>query len=459
MSKKKKRKYSVKELRALEQINLNAAGIDVGLESLYVAVPTGRDEESVREFGTYTPDILEMVAWLKQCGVETVAMESTGVYWIPVYEMLESAGFEVYLVNARHVKNVTGRKSDVVDCQWLQQLHTYGLLQASFRPAEEIAALRAVVRQREMLIQYRAAHIQHMQKALQQMNLQLTQVLSDIVGVTGMKIMRAIIAGEYDPHKLAAYRNGNCKHSEADIAKALTGNYRPEHLFALKQAVALFDFYGQQIAACDVQLETMYQQLEPAAAPVADLAPQQQKTRRKNQTHFDLRKQLHRLLGIDLTEVDGFDSLTVQTLVSEIGTDVDAWPTIKHFTSWLALSPNNKITGGKVRGRHTKKSSNRANTAFRLAAQSVARSDSAVGAFYRRKRAHLGPAKAIVATAHKLARIFYVILQRREPYQDPGASYYEEQYRQRAIRNLQRKAAILGLQLEPVHSTTQTGVS
>lgn len=455
---KKQRKYSVKELSTLAQINLNAAGIDVGQASHFVAVPAGRDKESVREFGTTTPDVEELVRWLKQCKVDTVVMESTGVYWIPLYEMLESAGFEVYLVNARHVKNVTGRKSDVLDCQWLQQLHTYGLLQASFRPTEQIAALRAVVRHRTMLIHYRAAHIQHMQKALQLMNIQLTQVLSDIVGVTGMKIIRAIIAGEHNPTKLASYRNGQCKHSEAEIAKALTGNYRQEHLFALQQAVALFDFYGQQIAVCDEKLEQFYQQYDVTVEPAAPLIPKKKK-RRKNQPHFDLQSALYRLVGVDLTEVDGFDTLTVQTLISEIGTTVDPWPTAKHFTSWLGLSPNNKITGGKVIGRRTKKTANRANTAFRVAAQSVARSDSAVGAFYRRKRAHLGPAKAIVATAHKLARIFYVMLKRREPYQDPGASYYEEQYRQRAIRNLQRKAAKLGLQLEPIHSSIQTRVS
>jgi len=455
---KKQRKYSVKELSALAQINLNAAGIDIGQDKNYVAVPGGRDEESVREFGTFTPDAEALIRWLKECKVDTVAMESTGVYWIPLYEMLESAGFEVYLVNARHVKNVTGRKSDVLDCQWLQQLHTYGLLQASFRPVAQIAALRAVVRQREMLVRYRAAHIQHMQKALQLMNIQLTQVLSDIVGVTGMTIIRAIIAGEHNPQRLAAYRNGQCKHSEAEIAKALTGNYRQEHLFALQQAVELFDFYGQQLAACDGQLEKLYQQGGVTVEPTVPFVPKKKK-RRKNQPHFDLQKALYRLVGVDLTDVDGFDTLTVQTLISEIGTTVEAWPTVKHFTSWLGLSPNNKITGGKVIGRRTKKTANRANTAFRVAAQSVARSNSAVGAFYRRKKAHLGPAKAIVATAHKLARIFYVMLKRREPYQDPGASYYEEQYRQRAIRNLQRKAAKLGLQLEPIYSSTQTGVS
>lgn len=458
MKKNRQGKYTIKEVEALEQINLNAAGIDIGAERNYVAVPPGRDEESVRAFGTYTPDLQELIKWLKVCQIETVAMESTGVYWIPLYEMLEEAGFEVYLVNAKHVKNVSGRKSDVLDCQWLQQLHTYGLLQASFRPEGAIAALRAVVRQREMLIRYRAAHIQHMQQALQLMNVKLTQVLSDITGVTGMKIIRAILAGEHDPHRLASYRNGNCKYSEEEIAKALTGSYRQEHLFALKQAVTLFDVYGEQLAACDAELEKMYQQFELAPVQEGELKVKKQK-RRKNQPFFDLQTVLYELIGIDLTAVVGFDTLTVQTLISEVGIDMSPWPTVKHFASWLRLAPNNKITGGKIIGRQTKKTSNRANTALRVAAQSAARSDSAIGAFYRRKKAQLGPAKAITATAHKLARIFYFMMKRREPYQDPGADYYEAQYKQRAIRNLKRKAAKLGLRVEPLHSSTEGGVS
>ena len=240
--KKNRQKYTVKELAALEQINLNAAGIDVGASEIYVAVPPGRDKESVRVFGTYTADLKAAADWLAQCGLTTVAMESTGVYWIALYELLESRGFEVYLVNARHLKNVTGGQSDVADCQWIQQLHTYGLLEASFRPAEHICAVRALVRQREMLIRYRAAHIQHMQKALTQMNIQLTQVLSDITGVTGLKVIRAIVAGEHDPYQLAQYGHAQCAKSEAEIAKALEGNYRQEHLFVLKQALTLYDF-------------------------------------------------------------------------------------------------------------------------------------------------------------------------------------------------------------------------
>jgi transposase len=447
--KKDKSKYKVVDIDVLEQINEDAAGIDIGVSDIYVAVPKGRDEESVRRFGTFTCDLNTIADWLASCNIKTVAMEATGIYWLPLYEILESKGFEVYLVNAAHTKNVTGRKSDVVDCQWVQQLHTYGLLQASFRPPEQICALRALVRQRELLIRYRSAHIQHMQKALHQMNIQLTNVLSDITGVTGMQIIRAIIAGEHDPTVLAAYRNNQCAKSEAEIAKSLEGHYKREHLFILRQAVELYDFYDQQLQATDAELDQLYREFEPANPPATDPPPQKQSKRRKNQPYFDLAQSLYAMTGVDLTQVDGLDALTVQTILSETGVDMSPWPTDKHFTSWLGLSPNNKVTGGKVKQRGTKKVQNRAATAFRIAAQSLARSDSALGGFYRRMRAKHGAPKAIVATAHKLARIVYFMLKRREPYRDPGADYYEQQYRERAIRNLQRKAAKFGLRLEP----------
>jgi transposase len=454
MSKKRsKRQKKAKDLNALEQINLNAAGIDIGAEEVYVAVPQGQDAESVRSFPTFTADLHRLADWLEVCGIETIAMESTGVYWIPLYEILESRGFEVYLVNARHIKNVSGRKSDVLDCQWIQQLHTYGLLQPSFRPPEQICAIRSLVRHRDMLIKYRSAHIQHMQKALTVMNLRLTNVLSDITGVTGMKIIRSIVAGERNPEVLASYRHNNCAKSHTEIAKSLEGNYKREHLFALKQAVELYDFYDQQLRDCDAELEALYQKFdlpdEPGTPP-----PNPRKTkRRKNQPHFDLSQSLYRMTGVDLTAVDGLEAMTVQDIVSEIGTDMSPWPTVKHFASWLRLSPNNKVTGGKVKQRGTLPSQNRANTAFRMAAQSLARSDCALGAFYRRIRARHGGPKAVTATAHKLARIVYFMLKNRQPYHDPGADYYEEQYRIRTIRNLQRKASKLGMRLEPVGVT------
>lgn len=458
MAKRKKAPVKVPVLDVLEQINLHAAGLDIGSEEIYVCVPVDRDEPSVRAFSTFTVDLHALADWLVACQIETVAMESTGVYWIPVYEILESRGFEVYLVNARHVKNVSGRKTDILDCQWIQQLHTYGLLGASFRPPEEICALRALARHRDNLIRYWSAHIQHMQKALQLMNVKLTEVVSDITGVTGLSIIRAIVAGERNPHTLARLRQSGCAKSEEEIAKALQGNYKPEHVFVLRQALAQYDFYLKQIQECDAEMEAMYAALPPSAPdkPVSPPPTPKRGKRRKNQAHFDLATSLYQVVGVDLTAIDGIDALTAQAIITEIGTDVSAWPTVKHFTSWLGLSPHNAKSGGKVLRSRTKKTQNRANLAFRVAAQSLSRSQSAVGAFYRRMRAKHGPAKAIMATAHKLARIVYFMLKNRTAYIDPGVTYYEQQYRDRAIRNLKRKAAALGLDLLPIPAQPTT---
>lgn len=451
MSKKRQKPLTdVKPVDALSQINPNAAGLDIGAEEIYVCVPADRDAQFVRAFGTFTRDLYALAEWLTDCRLETVAMESTGVYWIPIYEILESRGFEVCLVNARHLKNVPGKKTDVLDCQWIQQLHTYGLLRASFRPPEEICALRALVRHRDNLVRYRSAHIQHMQKALQQMNVQLPQAVSDITGVTGLSIIRAIVAGEHNAHVLTRLRNPQCKKSEAEIAAALQGSYRFEHLFVLKQALAQYDFYDQQIRECDAQIETMYASLPAAEHDDDDLPPPPKSTQRKprkNQAHFDLATSLYRMVGVDLTAIDGIDALLAQKIIAEVGLDMSRWPTVKHFASWLGLSPQNKKSGGKVLSRRTKKTKNRANTAFRIAAQSLSRSNSALGGFYRRMRAKLGKAQANVATAHKLARIVYYMLKYRRPYQDPGQAYYDQQWRERAIRNLKRKAASFGLEL------------
>jgi hypothetical protein len=324
------------------------------------------------------------------------------------------------------------------------------LLNPSFRPPEEIVALRSLVRHREMLVQYRAAHIQHMQKALTQMNLRLTSVLSDISGVTGLKIIRAIVAGEHDGHKLAEFRDERCKKSEAEIAKSLEGHYKREHLFALQQALELYDFYDRQLEACDAELEAMYQEFEPPEDPSTPPPQPRTQKRRKNQAHFDLRQALYRLSGLDLTEIDGIDALTLQKVLSETGTDMSKWPTVKHFTSWLHLCPNNKITGGKVKQRGVQPTQNRASTALRVAAASLKSSDSALGAYFRRMRARLGTPAAITATAHKLARIIYHLLKHCQPYQDFGADRYEQQYRVRVLRNLNRRAAKLGFRLEPL---------
>jgi transposase len=440
-----------------EQINWHAAGIDVGAGEIYVAVPEGCDGDRVRTFPTFTVDLEHLADWLQACQITTVAMESTGVYWIPLFEILESRGLEVYLVNARHLKNVPGRKTDVLDCQWIQQLHTYGLLRASFRPPEEVCALRAVVRQRAMLVRYRAAHIQHMQKALHLMNVQLTQVLSDITGVTGMQIMRAIVAGERDPHVLASYRHSKCVHPESDIIKALQGHYRREHLFALRQALELYDLYGQQIQQCDVELEAMYREMEPPSAPPRAEVTQPPRPRtakpRKNQASFDLATSLYQMTGVDLTRIDGMDALTAQAVLSETGLDMAKWPTVKHFTSWLGLCPHNEITGGKVKHRGTAKTRNRANTALRVAAQAVWRSQSAIGAFFRRIRSQHGGAVAVTATAHKLARMIYHMLKFRTDYRDPGTQAYDAQQRERAERSLRRQAARLGFMVTPADAS------
>jgi transposase len=368
--------------------------------------------------------------------------------------LLEERGFQVYLVNARQLKNVSGKKTDILDCQWIQQLHTYGLLQPSFRPPEEICALRALVRQRGTLVQDAARATQHMQKALQQMNLKLTKVLSDVTGVTGFAIIREIVAGERDPHKWAAYRDPHCQKSEAEIVAALTGNYKAEHVFALKQAVQAYDFFSQQIVACDVEIAALYQTATPPATRSAPPLPPPTRPVRKraHAPKFDLRSELYHLAGVDLTALDGVDVLTVQAVLTETGVDMSRWPSVKHFTSWLGVCPENAKTGGKIIKRGTKPSANRAATALRLAARSLIFSDSALGAYCRRMRSKLGKAAAITATAHKLARIIYAMLKSKTPYKDPGADHVEAQVQERKLRGLKRQAKELGYELTPVNA-------
>lgn len=436
-------------LESLAQINLDAGGLDIGASEILACVPADRDEEAVRRFDTFTPDLHALADWLAACGVTTVAMESTGIYWIPIYEILESRGMTVCLVNAQATKNVSGRKTDVLDCQWIQQLHTYGLLAASFRPPADICVLRSYVRQRESLLQQRARAIQHMQKALHLMNLKLTTVITDLTGLTGMQIIRAILAGERDPIELSHYRDPRCKSSEADIAKALTGNYQPEHLFALRQAVEGLDFYTTQLAACDAEIESHYAVFQPQVDLLEQPLPDAKRRQRPNHPTYDLRTHLYLTVGVDLTAVNGIDVLLAQDILAEIGTDMSKWQTEKHFASWLGLSPNNKSSAGKVFSRHTRSTSNRAATAFRLAAQSVHRSQSVLGAFYRRIKAKHGAPVAITATAHKIARIVYQMLKHRTPYSDPGIDAYLDQQRQRALRSLRRLANKLGFQVIP----------
>jgi transposase len=434
----------------LQHLNVNAAAIDIGSTSHFVAVPEGRDTVNVREFATFTADLHRLADWLTACGVDTVVMESTAVYWIPVFELLEQRGFKVLLVNARHVKNVTGRKSDVLDCQWLQQLHTYGLLNGAFRPDDQIVVLRSYLRQRAMLVQYASAHILHMQKALQQMNVLLHHVVADITGVTGLAIIRAIVAGERNPQLLAQYRDPRCKSSEAVIAKSLDGNYRADHLFTLQQAVTLYDTYHAQIAACDERIEQYLASFEPVTADQVP-PPAKKHAPRGNQLHFDARTHLYKITGVDLTRIDGIEATTAMILISEIGTDMSRWKTVSHFVSWLGLCPGTKVSGGRSLSSKTTPTANRAAAALRMAASTLYHSRSALGAFYRRMAARLGKPQAVTATAHKLARLVYSMLKNGSEYTDAGQDYYERQYKERAVRNLEHRAKELGFEL--VHST------
>lgn len=432
----------------LEHLNIMAAGIDIGSNSHFVAVPEGCDVVNVRKFSSFTPDLHDLADWLEKCKVSTVVMESTGVYWIPLFELLESRGFEVKLVDARHVKNVSGRKTDVLDCQWLQQLHTYGLLQGAFRPIELVCKLRAYMRQRSMLIQDASSHILHMQKALNQMNLQLHNAISDITGDTGMKIIRAILAGERDPKILAQYRNPCCRNSVEIIEKSLCGNYKEEHVFYLKQAMELYDFYCNKISDCDAEIEKTLLTFEPKqTVEYNEKKHQSKKKSNKHAPAFDVQAYLNRALGVDLTNIPGISTITALTILSEIGTDLSRWKNSKHFASWLGLCPGNKISGGKILSSTSKSTKNRAAIALKIAANSLYRNSSWLGAFLRRLKSRIGPMKAITATAHKLATIIYNMIKNGVEYDDIGADYYEKQYRDRAVKNLKTRAKALGLEV------------
>jgi transposase len=438
-----------------KQININAAGIDIGSGTHYVAVPKGRDPQGqdVRSFGAFTSDLYALVDWLQQCQIDTVAMESTGVYWIALFELLESKKLDVKLINPLFIKNVPGRKTDVLDCQWIQQLHTYGLLHGSFRPADQICILRGYLRQRVMLISYASHHIQHIQKALEQMNVKLNKVIRDITGTTGMDIIRAIIAGERDPEKLSKLRNPRCKNDYKTIAKALHGNWRSEHLFALQQAVELFDFYQNKISDCDIEIERQLSEFDDRSNGQPLIGSR--KSSGGNKLSFDARSYLYQMTGVDLTRIDGLDSLTVLKIISEIGLDMSCWPSEKHFASWLGLSPGSKISGGKVLSSKTKKCANRSAHYLRLAAYSLQKSNSAIGAFFRRKKAQLGPAKAVTATAHKIARIMYNMIKHGTEYKDLGQDYYERRYKNGVVENLKRRARQFGCELTVIKEQPQ----
>lgn len=449
MSKERTRSKSA----GLPIIHPYAAGINIGSRFHVVAISPDLSDEPVQTFQAFTADLQRMADWLVATGTKTVVMESTGVYWVAAFEVLESRGLEVILANAREARAVPGRKSDVNDAQWLQRLHACGLLRASFRPGRDIAELRAYLRSREKHTDYAAAHIQHMQKALTFMNIQLHHGIATITGVTGMRIIRAIVAGERDPDKLAAMRDVRCKESIETIRSALVGNYQPEHLFALKQSLALYDFYQQCIEECDAEIERAVAGLNiERPMPDAPLPKAKHRSKMPGDPNFNVRQAMYQLAGTDLTQIHGIGPFLALRLIAECGTDLSRWRTAKHFTSWLTLSPGCKISGGKVLSAHTRKTSSRLTVSLRLAAVTVGRSNTALGAFYRRLAGRIGNAKAVTATARKIAVLFYNAMRHGMDYRDPGADHYEQQYRDRVVKQLHRRAAQFGYALQPQES-------
>lgn len=449
----------------LKQIHAHAAGIDAHAKEHFVAVPAGSTPAGfinpspdlppfVRVFGTNTADLEALTLWLRQCGVTTVAVESTGVYHLALVEVVQKHGLEIIIVDPRQTANAPGRpKTDVLDCQWIQRLHSYGLLRASFVPEPQIRKLRAYERQREMLLRYAASHVQHMQKALELMNCKLTEVVTDIVGMTGMLIIKAIVRGTRDPVKLAKYRHENCKASEREIAAALQGTWQEEYVFELRQALKLYEEYHRRLRDCEEEIEACLQTFADKSAG-KPLAPRGRKRgKAKNAVRFDARSLLLKMAGVDVTVLEGIDETTALVLLSELGHDLSKFPTERQFTSWLGLCPNHRGSAGKVRKRQVKRSASRANRAFRLAASGCHHAKNALGAFYRRIAARSGGAKAVVATARKLAERFYRLLTKGGEYVRQDMDHYEKTYRMKVTKGLAQRAQELGYQLVPITPT------
>jgi len=452
MVKKKKsgRKKAIKYLHVLQP---NSAGIDIGATEIYIAVPEDRSSKPVRRFDTFTDDLHDAAKWLKECGIESIAMESTGVYWIPIFQILDIYGFEVILVNARHVKNVPGRKTDVIDCQWLQYLHSVGLLRGSFRPAQDICAVRSLLRHRNNLVKAASSHIQHLQKSLTQMNLQIHNVISDITGVTGLAIIDAILSGERNPKILAELRDPRIKADKKTIVKSLTGDFRSEHVFTLKQTLQSYRNYRQLIQDCDGEIENHLNEFESSidlddSPPIPPSTPKRKP--KGNELNFDLRKHMYRLLGTDLTQIDGISNLTAHVIFTEIGPDLSKFKNVKHFCSWLGLCPNNKISGGKILSSHTRPGSNRAAQALRISANSLWNSKSYLGNYFRRMRSRHGAPKAITATAHKLARVIYHLVKNQKLFDDTIFAEQEKNHQKRFEKRNITQAKSLGFKLIPV---------
>ena len=446
-------KQSHRRCDQLPVLHPNAAGIDVGASELFVAVGADRDPQPVRRFPTFTRDLHALADWLQQCGVRSVAMESTSVYWIPIYQILEARGLDVCLVNAQHVKNVPGRKTDVSDCQWLQYLHSVGLLRASFRPPGTICAVRALWRHRGSLIQMAAEHIMHIQKALDQMNLQVHRVLTEITGLSGLRILDAILAGERDPLTLARLCHSRVKSSESTVAKSLEGDYRPEHVFALRQSLAAYRYYQQLVLETDREIQRQMAELEAADIALAEMPKRTKRLPYQRQGHeprlFDLRRELYRIFGVDLTNVPGISSMTAQTILCEVGTDVSRFRNASAFASWLGLCPEKKISGGKVLFTKSRRVRSRVAIALRLAARSLHHAKDYMGEFFRRICRKLGKPQAITATAHKLARIVYHLLSTGESYNESVFHKCEEVALKRAEMRLRKQAAHLGFRIIP----------
>jgi transposase len=452
-----RRKTTTKINTQLPSLHPHAAGIDIGARAIQVAVPIDADKKPVRTFTTFTDDLHALRDWLKACGVKTVAMESTSVYWIPLFQILEAAGLEVYLVNARHCKNLPGRKTDIRDCQWLQYLHSVGLLRASFRPPEHLCAVRSLLRHRSALVRYASDHVRHLHKALTQMNLQLQNVISDLTGLTGLSILEAILSGERDAQKLAALKDHRIKASRDVIARSLQGDWRAEHLFVLQQALDTWKHYQHLIAQCDEQIQkdlaAFESKIQVKENPLPPSTTSHKKSQR-NEPRFDARAELYRLCGVDLTQVPGVQVNTALVLFTELGPDfVDRFPTAKCFGSWLGLCPDNRITGGRIISVKTREVKSRSADALRLAAQSLWRAKSYLGDCFRRWKARLGTPKAITAMAHKLARIIWHMIKHRTPYDPTVWHKAEEKLKHKRIKRLQQSAAALGFKLLTTSTT------
>ena len=435
----------------LSKVNPHAAGVDIGAEEIVVCVAPNETTQLVRGFGNYTIDLHAIADWLSEHKIKTVAMESTGVYWIPLFELLEERGFECLLISSRSLRRVSGRKSDITDAQWIQTLHNYGLLESSFRPQADLVALRTLLRHRKNLIDHRSPHVLHMQKALLQMNVHLEQAVSDVTGVTGQKIIRGILGGMREPKELATLREHGCKKSEEEFVKALTGTWREEHLFVLKQAMELYDFYTEQVAACDEEIEKKFSETRPdweaGELPVVPARKRSSHSKNRNPESAKIRVHLKRICGVDISLVDGMGVSLAQTVILECGTDMTKFPTEKHFGSWLGLAPKHEISGGKVLNNKVLKTKNRAGQAFRMAAQSVKQADCPLGMFYRRLRARLGPSQATVATAYAIARVVYRMLKYQVEYDPLSVNEYQQQYEEQQVKYMRKRAARYGYEL------------